>query len=255
MSIWAIADLHLSFNTPGKEMSLFGPQWHDYEKKIESHWKECIKDEDLVLIAGDISWALKLEEAIADLEWIHQLPGTKVMIRGNHDYWWTSLKKMEKLCPPSIHFIQNNCFIWQGHTTEGACPWAICGARLWDYTFNFGSFVDFQSNPKENKKEKKEDPGEREKIYARELQRLELSLQSIPAHIENRIAMVHYPPVDAGLNPSPASDLLEKYRIQTCLFGHLHSLRAGSLPFGSARGVRYLLTSCDYLNFTPVRIT
>ncbi len=255
MTIWAIADLHLSFGTPGKEMSLFGSSWHDHEKRIEAHWKECIKDDDLVLIAGDISWALKLEEAIPDLEWIHQLPGTKVLIRGNHDYWWTSLKKMQNACPPSIHFIQNNCFIWQEHTTEGARLWAICGARLWDYTFSFGSFVDFQSNPKENKKEKKEDPGEREKIYARELQRLELSLQSIPSHIEKRIAMVHYPPVDATLHPSPTSDLLEKYGIQTCLFGHLHSLRANSLPFGQARGVRYLLTACDYLNFAPIRIT
>src|SRR5690349_8684871 len=107
MTIWALADLHLSFGVPDKEMDFFGDQWIGWTKKVESQWRDLVSPDDLVLIAGDISWATSLEDAIPDLKWIDQLPGTKVILRGNHDFWWTSLKKITEVMPKSIHIIQN----------------------------------------------------------------------------------------------------------------------------------------------------
>lgn len=100
MAVWAIADLHLSFGIPDKSMDVFGPQWTDHAEHVKKHWLESISAEDLVLIPGDISWAMTPEQAKADLEWIHELPGTKVLLRGNHDYWWTSVSKVQKVLPP-----------------------------------------------------------------------------------------------------------------------------------------------------------
>src|ERR1700690_1967274 len=113
MAIWAIADLHLAFGTPEKSMEVFGEPWITYTDKIKKNWLELISSEDLVLIHGDISWAMRPEEARIDLEWIHQLPGTKVILRGNHDYWWTSLRQIEKILPPPLHLIQNKAFQWK----------------------------------------------------------------------------------------------------------------------------------------------
>jgi predicted phosphohydrolase len=134
MRIWAIGDLHLSFGVANKSMDIFGPQWEGHAEKIASHWKSLIHPSDLVLVAGDLSWALKLEDAVPDLQWVHELPGTKVMIKGNHDFWWGSLKKIAPVLPPSIHLIQNNAFHWKEAT--------IGGARLWDTPeYSFGKFT------------------------------------------------------------------------------------------------------------------
>lgn len=250
MSIWAIADLHLAFSVPSKTMELFGPAWKDWTQKIEANWRRLIKPEDLVLIPGDISWAMRPEEALIDLTWIDALPGTKVILRGNHDYWWGSNAKMAKLMPPSIHFIQNTVFLWNDI--------AIGGTRLWDTPeYNFAPFTIVQPNPKEKTKEFKDPKAaqeEEEKIFIRELERLKLSLSQLPQEANVKIAMVHYPPIGADLTASRASKILEDYHIDICVFGHLHSIRAHSLPFGKSRGVNYLLTSCDYLDFTPVKI-
>lgn len=247
MAIWAIADLHLSFGVPGKEMDLFGAKWKDHHAKIADNWKRLIAAEDLVLIPGDISWALHLEEAVPDLQWIDALPGTKVMIRGNHDFWWSSLSKIEKVLPKSIRIIQNNIFLWNGI--------AICGARLWDtQEYSFGQYIVYQDNPKEKALVAREGGDEAEKIFQRELQRLEMSLKAIPKQVSTRIAMTHYPPIGSDLAPTRASALLEKYGISQCVFGHLHNVREGALPFGTARGVTYTLTSCDYTNFSPIPI-
>ncbi len=130
MTVWAIADLHLSFGIKDKEMDVFGKEWHNHHAKIEQHWREDITNEDLVLLAGDISWAKRLEEALPDLSWINALPGTKVMIRGNHDYWWSSPSKVRDALPSSLHIIQNDTFEWNDV--------AIAGSRLWDSTeYNF----------------------------------------------------------------------------------------------------------------------
>lgn len=248
MAIWAIADLHLSFGTPGKEMAIFGPDWENHYQKIEKNWKERIAEDDLVLIAGDISWAMKIEEAVPDLEWIDKLPGTKVMIRGNHDYWWGSLSKVEKICPPSVHPIQHNIFRF-GSVEIG-------GTRLWDTSeYRFDEFIEKKEVPKIKQKETQQLRDEAEKIFIRELGRLEMSLKMFSPQAEKRIVMTHYPPIGADLAPSYAAKLLEKHGVDICVFGHLHSVRPGSLLFGEARGIEYHLTSADYLKFIPKEVS
>lgn len=245
MAVWAIADLHLALAIPEKKMDAFGAPWIDYTTKIKEGWLSHIKPDDLVLIPGDISWAMRIEDAAIDLNWIHDLPGTKVMIRGNHDYWWTSLSKIERILPPSVHLIQNNVFNWKDYT--------IAGARLWDCTaFSFNDYIEFKENPRAKKlTEKEADPAEADRIFQREIGRLELSLKSFNKDARVRIVMTHYPPISADLDPSTVSALLEKYQAQTCVFGHLHNVRKTSSLFGERNGIRYLLTSCDYLDFIP----
>lgn len=243
MHIWAIADLHLSFGIPNKDMAVFGSQWVGYTEKIATHWKACVSAEDLVLISGDISWAATLEEALPHLQWVDALPGTKVLIKGNHDPWWSSLNKVLKVLPPSLHVIQNNAFIWKDVY--------VAGARLWDSEeYQFDAFIDIKPNPRAHHPQTIDAP----KIFSRELQRLELSLKALPPKGGVRIAMTHYPPIGASLQPSRASALLEKYHIQICTFGHLHSLKPNLSLFGQKNAVRYYLTSCDYLNFQLLKI-
>ncbi|MBS0624154.1 MAG: metallophosphoesterase [Verrucomicrobia bacterium] len=232
MSIWALADLHLSLGVPDKTMEVFGPHWDQYIDKMATHWQQCVHVDDLVLIAGDISWAMRLEEAEKDLQWIDQLPGTKVLIRGNHDYWWDSVSKVKRALPPSLHIIQNDSFDWKDIS--------IGGSRLWDtqeYSFNqtFAA-VDPQA----------------EKIYDRELARLEMSLKSMRQ--DRRLVMTHYPPLGSDLRPSRASRMLTQYGVTDCVFGHLHGLDNSQNYFGQKDGVKYHLTASDYLNFCPKKI-
>lgn len=246
MSVWAIADLHLAFGVPTKKMDVFGDNWVDYATKIEKHWREYVAPEDLVLIAGDICWATDLEEAQKDLQWIDALPGTKVMIKGNHDYWWSSLSKVKSILPPSVHIIQNDAFTWN--------EISIGGARLWDTEeYSFEEIVDYKPNPVASTAPKPEKP-DAEKIFVRELERLELSLKQLDQKAKTRIVMTHYPPIGLDLEPSRASALLEKYRVDYCVFGHLHNVRVKHNLFGKARGVNYVFTSSDYLNFIPTRL-
>jgi hypothetical protein len=248
MRIWAIGDLHLSFGVKNKSMDVFGPQWEGHAKKIASHWKSLIHPDDLVLVPGDLSWAMKIEEVVPDLQWVHELPGTKVMIKGNHDYWWGSLNKIAPVLPPSIHLIQNNVFNWREAT--------IGGARLWDTPeYSFGSFVEFRENPRarEDKEALVQEEFE-EKLFNRELERLKLSLKGLDPKAKVRIAMTHYPPIGADLKESRAAQILEEHQVQICVFGHLHNLKAGLDLFGEARGIRYVLASCDYIHFQPIAI-
>lgn len=247
MSVFVLSDLHFSFGIKDKEMDVFGANWKNHADKIKKHWLNSIKTDDLVLIPGDISWGMHPADAKSDLDWIDAMPGTKVMIRGNHDYWWSSLKKLEEILPPSIHLVQNNIFKWKNI--------AIGGARLWDTPeYSFGSYINYKSNPRENTLTKIEDPKEAEKIFLRELGRLEMSLKQLPQDDTIKLAMTHYPPIGADLNPSRVSAILEKYKISICVFGHLHNVIPDSLPFGTKNGVKYLLTSCDYLDFCPKQI-
>jgi len=250
MHIWAIGDLHLSFGVPNKSMDVFGPQWKDHAEAIATHWRAVVHPDDLVLIPGDISWAMRLEEARADLEWIDALPGTKVIIKGNHDYWWGSLKQMATILPPSIHIVQNNAFHWKGV--------AIGGARLWDTPeYSFGKWVEFQENPRQKQAPSVEEIAQEElsqKIFDRDLERLKLSLKAMNKDAKIRIAMTHYPPIGADLQPSRASQILEEYNIQIAVFGHLHNIRSNELLFGTRNGIRYILTSSDYLHFKPIAV-
>lgn len=248
MAVWAIADLHLSFGVPNKSMAVFGPQWEGYTDKIEKAWLQKISDEDLVLIAGDISWAKLPEEARLDLEWIGRLPGTKYLIKGNHDYWWGSLAKLKPILPPSCHLIQNNSLMWNDV--------AVGGARLWDCPeLTFNEVIDYQSVSCVKQVDEHEDREEALRIYQRELGRLEASLKTLNPKAKTRIVMTHYPPIGVHFEETEASRLLEKYRVDICVFGHLHNVKQNAARFGSYHGIHYHLTSCDSLEgFSPIKI-
>ncbi|MEX1012325.1 MAG: metallophosphoesterase [Waddliaceae bacterium] len=246
MKIFALADLHLSFGISGKEMDVFGKQWEGWTEKISTQWNEHVGKDDLVLIAGDISWAMHPEDAKADFDWIDDLPGTKAIIRGNHDYWFSSAKKAREALPSSIHLVHHDVFHWNGVD--------IAGTRLWDTPeFSFEKYIHFVENPKAKvslgERESKE---QMEKIYERELHRLCLSLQQLTS--DTRLVMTHYPPIGADLKASRASQLFEEYNVQKVIFGHLHSLKKDVQMFGELNGIEYILSSCDYLGFCPKMI-
>lgn len=245
MKIWAIADLHLSFSTPNKNMDIFGENWIDHTQKIKKNWLDCVDVNDVILIAGDHSWAMKLDQALEDLKWIAHLPGKKILIRGNHDYWWSSISKIRENLPDQMYAIQNDAIDVNGIS--------IGGTRLWDSKeYHFNDYIEFQENPKENKEQIIQEELQ-EKIFARELQRLETSLSEMNPKARLKIVMLHYPPIGADMKPSKVSKILEKYHIDICVFGHLHQIKQ-ELAFGELNGVQYFLTSCDYLNFKPLLI-
>jgi uncharacterized protein len=247
LTIWALSDPHLSFGTKDKSMDIFGPSWLKHAEKIEKGWVSRVDSKDLVLVPGDISWAMRLDEALPDLEWLHNLPGTKLLVKGNHDYWWASSTKMKAVLPPSIEFLSNSVFNWNGAS--------IGGAKLWDSKeYSFERFIEFRPNPKAKPPHPK-DIDQEEKIFCRELDRLELSLKQLDPNAKLRMAITHYPPIGADLQPSRASAILERHGIQICVFGHLHNIKKEFLPlFGSARGVQYILSSCDAIDFIPIKV-
>jgi uncharacterized protein len=242
--IWAIGDLHLSFGIPGKNMDVFGKNWTKHAEKTAKHWHNNISENDLVLIPGDISWAMRSEDALPDLQWIDQLPGTKLLLRGNHDYWWSTLSKVKKILPPSIHVIHNNSFLWNNI--------AIAGTRLWDSPeYYFDEIIEIKNNPKAKKQHQNDDLA----IFERELNKLELSLKTIPKDITTRIAITHYPPIGLQLQPSRTSQILEKYNINIAIFGHIHSFKKDLPPlFGECNNIKYILASADYIDFSPILI-
>ncbi|MFY7843250.1 MAG: metallophosphoesterase [Rhabdochlamydiaceae bacterium] len=248
-NIWAIADLHLSFGVKNKSMDLFGPKWLNHSEKIQKNWEERISANDVVLIAGDISWAMSLEEAMADLDWLDRLPGKKVLIKGNHDFWWPSLAKLNSLHFSSLNFVYNN-----------ACQLgdiSVAGTRLWDtkeYNYNpFIQFVPLKEKSKKTEQEIEKMIKENEKIFNKELTRLEISLSQLNPSASLKIAMTHYPPIGAHLLNSQASSLIEKYGVTLCVFGHLHNIKE-KLPLLKKGEVTYFLTACDYLDFCPIKI-
>jgi hypothetical protein len=194
---------------------------------------------------------MRLDEAKKDLDWIHSLPGTKVILKGNHDYWWPSSQKLKTLLPPSIHFVHKNAFHWKNICTVG-------GTRLWETEeYSFDPFIEWREIRKakevaleEVEKKKRED----RMIFLRELDNLKFSLNQLSSNAKVRIAMTHYPPIGPDLLPSEASHILEKYRIDYCVFGHLHNIKDNSLYFGEKNGISYILTSCDYLDFIPKKL-
>lgn len=247
MNVWALSDFHLSFGTPNKSMEVFGPHWNQWIDKMSKACHSLIKQEDLLLVPGDISWASSLEQVLPDLLWIHSLPGTKLLLKGNHDYWWPSKTKLEQILPPSVHALHNDAFKWKGI--------AIAGARLWDTPeYSFSSLVNAQELSVDAKQSEEASKQDNEKIFQRELIRLRMSLDALPKEAERVIVMTHYPPIGLDLKPSRTSLLLDEYPIDYCVFGHLHNLNTRGPLFGKAGTITYLLTSCDYLDFTPLKI-
>lgn len=236
--IYAIADLHLSFGVPDKSMALFGALWENHPERLREAWCATVQPEDIVLLAGDISWAMTLEEARKDLEWIAALPGTKVMIRGNHDYWWPSLKKLQSVLPPGLLAIHHNALRIK--------DFAICGTRFWDSPeYGFATLSGHKPEPL---------TPQDLTIYQRELGRLETSLKALDQSAPCKLLMTHYPPIGFDLAPSAASALCETYGVTHVVFGHLHALPGNQPYFGEARGVHYHLTAADALLFKPLLI-
>ncbi len=249
MSVWALGDLHLFLGTPEKNMEFLNPLWENYMKRIEKNWRKKIKEEDLILIPGDISWAATLEKAQLDLEWIATLPGTKLLLKGNHDYWWPSSKKLKAALPPSIYFIYNDTFKWE--------KISIGGSRLWEspeYHFDAIVITDETLLEKEKLSSNALEDKQNAKIFERELCRLEMSLSLYHKEADLRIAMTHYPPIGIDLKQSRAAKILEKYQVNIAIFGHLHNVKKKEPLFGKKRGISYVLTSADYLNFDPLML-
>ena len=221
MKIFAISDLHLSINN-SKPMDIFGPVWEGYLEKIFVQWKEKVGEDDLVLMAGDLSWAMKLEEVKPDLELLKDLPGKKVIIRGNHDYWWKSISSLREILPQNFYAIQNDALRFDGVV--------ICGTRGWK-----GVEKNFILT------------AEDQKIFDREVLRLEMTLQDavkIKQEGDKLICMMHYPPVGFAREDSRFSELIEKYDVDCVVFGHLHGYKNIATSF-IKNNIPYYLTSCD----------
>ena len=224
--IWALGDLH--FDPIGdKPMDIFGENWIDHEEQIVSYWKEVVKEEDIVLLPGDISWGLKLDEAAIDLEKIDALPGKKIISKGNHDYWWGSLSKMDSLGFESISFLNNNSYLYNDISISGTRGWM----------------------PKDSSGFAEND----EKIYLREVNRLKNSLES-NKDASRKIAMIHYPPFNQDFSVNEFSKLLSEYKVDLCIYGHLHAEGHKYIVEGNIDGVEYKCVSCDYVDFKLQRL-
>ena len=234
MKLFALGDPHLSFDKDGieyKPMGIFGDGWQNHGHKIRERWLELVSPDDVVLLPGDISWAMTLEEFQPDLDFLATLPGRKIIAKGNHDLWWDSLSKIRKILPPDFDVLQNNSFVF-GDV-------AVCGTRGWMCPDTAEDGTQVFSDPHD------------EKIYQRELGRLKLSLDSIPKHITHKIVMLHYPPVNGKFDKSALVEIMEQYGVEICIYGHLHSYAIQNAIRGQHWGIQFQLVSADALQFTP----
>lgn len=230
MAIYALGDLHLSFGVD-KPMDVFGEAWGNYTEKIKVNWNKTVSEDDLVIIPGDISWATYIEDAYLDFKFINELNGKKVILKGNHDFWWTTLSKMDKFLNESgfdtIRILNNTAIEFEDT--------AICGTRgWWD--------KDGQSP-------------EDEKILDREKKRLILALEEAKKLKKSRIVVgIHYPPADSENLGSDFLEIMKEYKVQTCVYGHLHSFAHKKAINGEFEGINLKLVSGDFLDFTPVLV-
>jgi predicted phosphohydrolase len=227
MRIFAIADLHLSFAVD-KPMDIFGPAWAEHPVKIRQAWLESVSPDDVVLIPGDISWAMRLPEAAPDFAFLGDLPGTKVIIKGNHDYWWASLSKVRQAVPPSVIPLQNTSVVFGGI--------GIAGTRLWiDPSLQL-----------------EQASGDDARIWERELERLRVSLSSLPGGLQKRIVMTHFPPISLEGRESRAVETARHYGCDIWVFGHMHLDGLDYSGFNRViNGIRFEFVSADYLDFRP----
>ena len=227
MALYAIGDLHLSLSAE-KPMDVFGGKWLGYMDKLREGMS-IIGPEDTTVLLGDLSWALNLEGAVKDFAWIDQIPGKKIILKGNHDYWWSTAAKFYKFCQENGFenqwILNNNHYEYDG--------WAICGTRGWFFEEDRGGTHD-------------------EKVFRRELIRLESSLKS--AGDKNKMVFLHYPPRYRGYECREIIELLERYEVRRCYYGHLHSESHKLAIEGQWGGVEYRLVSADYIGFKPVTV-
>lgn len=227
MALYAIGDLHLCLGAP-KPMDVFGGAWVGYMEKLKKG-VACIRPEDTTVLMGDLSWALDLESAKEDFSWIDQIPGRKIILKGNHDYWWSTAAKFYKFCQENGFsnqlILHNNHYEYEG--------WAICGTRGWFF--------------------EEERSGEHdEKVFKRELMRLESSLRS--AGDLPKLVFLHYPPRYKGYECTEILELLKKYQVRRCFYGHLHGASSTIAQEGLWDGIEFRLASADKLNFQPLPV-
>lgn len=226
MRVLAIADPHLSRRDP-KPMDVFGPGWHGHPDTFFDGWRAVVREDDLVLVPGDLSWAMRLDDALADLQDIAALPGRKVILRGNHDYWWPSIGKLRRALPDGMLAIQNDAVRIGDVVVAGTRGWICPGAR------EYG-----ESD---------------EKIYRRELTRLDLSLaraRELRRPGDAVIVMLHYPPTNARLEPSGFSERIAAFSPDALVFGHVHGGREAVVPTIDGVDVRFV--AADAIGFRPV---
>lgn len=232
MAIYVIGDLHLSFNEP-KPMNIFGDNWDNHEEKIKKDWLSKVNPEDTVLLLGDFSWAMNLKDSLPDFEYLNKLPGNKIMLKGNHDYWWTTITSMKKFLEENeiknIDFLHNNSFEIENKV--------FCGTRGWALGPN-------------------EETENSTKMIARECNRLKLSIEnaiSIYGKDKEIIACLHYPPItQANIirnETTPFMEVLKEYNIKKCYYGHLHGDSIKNAVEGNIDGIELKLISADGVDF------
>ena len=224
MALYAIGDLHLCLGAP-KPMDIFGGAWVGYMDKLKEGIR-VIGPEDTTVLCGDLSWSLDLANSKADFAWINEIPGRKIILKGNHDYWWSTVAKFNKFCAEhgfeNMHILNNNWFEYE--------DWAICGTRGWFF---------------EEERSGQHD----EKVFKRELIRLETSLKA--AGDRNKMVFLHYPPRYKGYECREILELLEKYEVRRCFYGHLHGGSHNLAMEGLWNGTEFRLVAADYLKFKP----
>lgn len=227
MSIYAIGDLHLSVAAK-KPMDIFSG-WDNHAEKIIANWKRKVRPEDVVVLDGDTSWGMTLGQAMPDFRLIHSLPGRKILIKGNHDYWWASATKMKQVFADngldSLYVLHNNSF-----TVNGV---HICGSRGWM----------FESGEKHD-----------DKLIRREAMRIDASIRSVGEQPGERILFLHYPPLYAGQVLEPFLDVMHRYGIKRCYYGHIHGAGHRHAVQGTVRGIHFTMISADYIGFDPVQV-
>jgi len=221
MAIYGISDLHLYLDNPEKTMNVFGNHWNDHINRLRDNWKSVVSDDDVVVIAGDVSWALKFKEDFADLDFVKSLPGKKVLVRGNHDYWWRRdiTNRIQKTLP-------DNMFLLQGSACSIDGVW-FAGTRGW-----------------------RVEEGNQEgslKIFKRELAYFERALSAIPEDAF-KIAVLHYPPFDEDLKHNVFAKCARNYKVDMLVYGHIHG---GQYLEGNINGVEYVYIAADHLDFMP----
>ena len=227
MALYAIGDLHLCLGAP-KSMDIFGGAWVGYLEKLKTGFSD-IRPEDTTVLLGDLSWALDLSGAREDFSWINEIPGKKIILKGNHDYWWSTAAKFSNFCKDNgfqdLYLLNNNCYFYEN--------WAICGTRGW--------FFEEQRSGEHD-----------EKVFRRELIRLEASLKA--AGEKEKLVFLHYPPRYKGYECPEILALLEKYKVRRCFYGHLHGGSHKLAMEGLWNGVEFRLVSADYLGFQPYTV-
>lgn len=231
MSLFTISDTHLSFGS-AKPMDVFGSRWRNHHEKLLAEWNRVVSREDTVVVGGDISWGMTLQQAKEDLLFIDRLNGSKIFIKGNHDFWWTTLKKVNDFFDycgiKTIKLLQNNSFAYGDKL--------ICGTRGW--------YSDVANAPEDS---------DYKKIVTREAQRLEMSLKHIPDSCAEKIVFLHFPAYFEGYVCRPLVELMKAHGVKRCYYGHIHGVYsiASSTVF---EGISFSIVSADYLNFIPQKV-